>query len=124
MIHVLELPRGQPARTWFAFDAADLLRKVAATEPQPWQPVHADIRLEDLLERAGQDPDADELTLFGLVSQALLLGRGDCRIYWTEAEATSAFERAHEPAWQGEGWRARLALRDQLVALDVLAEDL
>jgi hypothetical protein len=55
---------------------------------------------------------------------AALRARGDCRIYWTEAQALAAFEHAAEPAWQGDGWRARWALREQLVALDVLADDL
>jgi len=57
-------------------------------------------------------------------AEAALRARGDCRIYWTEAEATAAFERSGEPAWQGAGWRARSALREQLVALEVLADDL
>jgi len=47
-----------------------------------------------------------------------------CRIFWTEAEATAAFERAADPLWQGAGWRARLALRAQLIATEVLADDL
>jgi len=34
------------------------------------------------------------------------------------------FERLENPDWQGEGWRARWALCDQLIALKVLAEDL
>ncbi|HET7866333.1 MAG TPA: hypothetical protein VFL86_18190 [Burkholderiaceae bacterium] len=55
---------------------------------------------------------------------AALRARGPCRIYWTEAEATAAFEQADDPLWHGPGWRARWALREQLVALDVLAEDL
>jgi hypothetical protein len=57
-------------------------------------------------------------------SEAALKARGDCRVYWTEAEATAAFERADDPAWQGGGWRARWALRAQLIALEVLADDL
>ena len=39
------------------------------------------------------------------------------------AEATAAFERSADPLWQGAGWRARLALRDQLVAMEELADD-
>jgi hypothetical protein len=60
----------------------------------------------------------------GEAAAAALHARGVCRIYWTESEATAAFERADDAAWQGEGWRARWALRDQLVAMDVLADDL
>ena len=46
----------------------------------------------------------------------------NCRIFWTEAEATAAFERSADPMWQGQGWRARLALREQLVATEVLED--
>lgn len=60
----------------------------------------------------------------GEAGAAALRARGDCRIYWSEAEATAAFERADDPAWQAGGWRARWALREQLVALEVLADDL
>jgi len=49
---------------------------------------------------------------------------GDVRIYWSEAEATGAFERTDDPTWQGEGWRARWALREQLIAMEVLSDDL
>jgi hypothetical protein len=59
-----------------------------------------------------------------VAAAAALQARGTCRIYWTESEATAAFERAADPVWQGSGWRARWALRDQLVALEVLADDL
>lgn len=57
-------------------------------------------------------------------SEAALRARGDCRIYWSEAEATAAFERAEDPTWAGGGWRARWALRAQLIATEVLADDL
>lgn len=47
-----------------------------------------------------------------------------CRVYWNESEALAAFE-AGEAAFAGlGGWRARHALREQLIALEVLAEDL
>lgn len=59
----------------------------------------------------------------GEASAAALRVRGACRIYWTESEATAAFERVADPAWQGGGWRARWALREQLIALEVLADD-
>lgn len=39
-----------------------------------------------------------------------------------EAEALRAFEDDTLPLWRGAGWKARLALREQLVALEVLAE--
>jgi hypothetical protein len=54
---------------------------------------------------------------------AELHARGRCRVFHDEAAALAAFERADDPAWQGEGWRARWALREQLIALEVLAAD-
>jgi hypothetical protein len=46
------------------------------------------------------------------------------QIWPDETEALRAFEDTGSPLWQGEGWRARWALREQLVALEVLADDL
>jgi hypothetical protein len=105
MIFVVEMPAGGEPRAWFAYDDADLLRKTAAIGAlQAWED-RACATLRELLEAA-------------------LRARGDCRIYWSESEATAAFERSTDPAWQGSGWRARWALREQLIALEVLADDL
>jgi hypothetical protein len=42
-----------------------------------------------------------------------------CRVYWSDAEATAALER--EPLFESrEGFWAREALREQLVALEIL----
>ncbi len=54
---------------------------------------------------------------------AELHAAGRCRVYADEAAAMAAFERVDDPAWAGEGWRARWALREQLIATEVLAED-
>ena len=54
---------------------------------------------------------------------AELHAQGRCRVFPDESAALAAFERVADPAWQGEGWRARWALREQLVAMEVLAED-
>jgi hypothetical protein len=64
--------------------------------------------------------DADDL-------RSKLAARGgppDCamQLWPDEAGALRAFENDAEPAWQGSGWKARLALREQLVATEVLAE--
>ena len=46
-----------------------------------------------------------------------------CCIYWDETEAVGAFEGG-DPRLAGEAlWRARRALYEQLVALEVLADD-
>ena len=96
MIFVVEMPEHAAPSAWFAFDFDDLLRKIEARDPQA---------LAEATVAGGE-------------------GSSRCRIFWTEAEATAAFERTADPAWQGEGWRARWALRDQLVATEVLADDL
>jgi hypothetical protein len=108
MIFVVELPAGAPPHAWFAYDAGDLLRKVAAIDLGLLRATH---------ERLGE---AEPLVL----AVAALQARGDCLVLGSETEAMAAFERHDEHAWQGAGWRARLALREQLVALEVLADDL
>ncbi len=55
---------------------------------------------------------------------AELHAAGQCRIFPDESAAMAAFERTADPAWQGDGWRARWALREQLIATEVLADDL
>ncbi len=108
MIFVLELPPAAPPHAWFAFDGADLLRKVAAIDLALLRATH---------ERLGESEPLD-------LAVAALQARGPCRVYHSDTLAMAAFERQDEPVWQGAGWRARLALRDQLVALEVLADDL
>lgn len=98
MIFVIEVPDQAEPSAWFAFDVDDLLGKIECRAP-------------GLL--AQQEPGA-----------ATAPAAARCRIFWNEAEATAAFERGDDPLWQGRGWRARQALREQLVALDVLADDL
>jgi len=54
---------------------------------------------------------------------AALQARGDCLVYWNDRDAIGAFEGA-DPRLVGESsWRARRALYEQLVALEVLADD-
>ena len=108
MIFVLDHLGAEHPQAWFAFDDEDLLRKVAALDL-------------GLLRETQQRLDCSEPVA---LAEAALKSRGDCRIYRTEAQATAAFERIDDPTWQGEGWRARWALREQLVAMEVLADDL
>ncbi len=49
---------------------------------------------------------------------------GQAHVFADESAALAAFERAADPLWAGPGWRARWALREQLVAMEVLADDL
>lgn len=49
--------------------------------------------------------------------------QGERCVYWDETEAVAAFE-GHDPLIAGKAlWRARHALHEQLVALEVLADD-
>jgi hypothetical protein len=52
-------------------------------------------------------------------------GLPDCEIaLWSDEEsALMACENDADPRWQGPGWKARWALREQLIATEVLAED-
>lgn len=54
---------------------------------------------------------------------AALAVRGECIVYWNDRDAVGAFEGA-DPRIAGEArWHARRALYEQLVALEVLADD-
>lgn len=48
---------------------------------------------------------------------------GESCIYWNEAQAVGAFEGNDPRIAAKEHWRARRALYEQLVALEVLADD-
>lgn len=96
MIFVLEVPDQADPSAWFAFDLDDLLRKIESRAPG--------------LLAGAEAPPAD--------------GVAHCRIFWSEAEAMAGYEQAADPLWKGKGWRARLALREQLIATEVLADDL
>lgn len=96
MIFVLEVPSQADPSAWFAFDLDDLLRKIETRAP-------------GLL-------DESDTPAGGTAAR--------CRIFWSEAEAMASFECASDPLWQGSGWRARLALREQLIATEVLADDM
>lgn len=54
---------------------------------------------------------------------AALAARGECIVYWNDRDAVGASEGA-DPRIAGEArWHARRALYEQLVALEVLADD-
>lgn len=118
MIFVLELQA--PPHAWFAYDEADLLSKVAARAPGALAEIKARFNEAELAEQglhAGPARDA-------FVAVAALRDWVPHRLFWDESAALAAFERTDDADWQGQGWRARWALRDQLVALEVLADDL
>jgi len=79
-------------------------------------------RADHLLGRGVLSPEPVEATAALLA--ALTARPGECRIYWSDQEAVLATEGAD--AWLGapERWRARHALHQQLLSLDVLADNL
>ncbi len=44
------------------------------------------------------------------------------RLWPDDEAAVLAFENDREPLWAGEGWKARWALREQLIATEALAD--
>jgi hypothetical protein len=66
---------------------------------------------------------AFDLEDFERKTAAMTIHAGTICIYPSEAEAVGAFE-GRDPRIEGkENWRARHALFEQLVALDVLSDD-
>jgi len=47
----------------------------------------------------------------------------EMRLWADETSALMACENDADPQWAGRGWQARWALRQQLIATEVLAED-
>lgn len=80
-----------------------LLETAVGTEPLAWFAFDGDDLRRKLAARGGP-PD------------------GDLRIWPDEASAVLAFEDDADPAWQGAGWKARIALREQLIATEVLSD--
>ena len=102
MIHVLEFPRQRRPHAWFAFDVADLVRKIAANHDARVATVPA-------------DPEA-ALDFWLAALAAPLQG---CKVLWTDDEALAALES--ESAFSGSaGEWAREALRDQMIALELI----
>lgn len=54
--------------------------------------------------------------------EAALQARCTARVWKDEEEAVLAFEADADPLWSGTGWKARWALREQLIATEALAE--
>lgn len=159
MIYVLERPATGAPRAWFAYDAEDLIERVADRRGlTPWE-VWDRRSARELLAMCGEQPEAagvgerlpalcalgaahgwdtplfraDALLGRGVLAAGALdpldacaaaLDRGDLQatIWRDETSAILAFEDDTLAAWQGAGWRARHALREQLVATEALAD--
>jgi hypothetical protein len=60
---------------------------------------------------------------FAAKTLTLASSEGERYVYWNEAEAVAAFEGRDPLIADKSMWRARHALHEQLVALDVLTDD-
>jgi len=151
--------RAEP-RAWFAYDEADLARKVAATDAlQPWE-IYDQQSAREWLELLGELPpgpeaearfpalcalgqrhgydaplyradhllgrgmlQAEPVSLRQALEAALAARPGHTTVYWSDEQALHAFEGG-DPALVGPAhWHARRALYQQLVALEVLADN-
>lgn len=99
MIYIVEIPHQGRPRSWFAFDKQDFVLKVKAT----------------LNEAAGND--------FDDCVDALVDALEDCRIYMSETQAILALQR--EPILDPDKhFHAHMALREQLIAMEAMEEDI
>lgn len=148
MILALEIPHEGRPRCWFAFDETDFVGKVRAaraniggvifSECTPRQlPATCEVDSSDLAARFGWDTllyradylvapahyQTEEISEFIASAAALAHGLKACRVYPDEELAMEALHS--EPLYSGrEGFYAHMALRDQLIALEVLSDDL
>lgn len=102
MIHVLEFPRQRRPHAWFAFDVADLVRKIAASHQSRVVTIPA-------------DPEA-ALEFWLTALRAPLEG---CKVLWNDDEALEALESQNAFSGSAGEW-AREALRDQMIALELI----
>ena len=100
MIYVVEIPHQGRPHAWFAFDRADFVRKVHATHG-PGQ--------------TAEDFDAS----VALLDQSLKA----CRIFMHDELAIQALDT--DPLLdRKEGFYAHMALREQLIAMEAMEEDI
>ncbi len=99
MIYVVEIPHQGRPRAWFAFDRDDFMRKVEATH--------------------GADASAGFDASVAVLEQGLKA----CRIYLHDELAIRALQS--DPLLDPkEGFYAHMALREQLIAMEAMEEDI
>ena len=161
MIYVVHHREDSEPTAWFAFDADDLLRKVAAGDALPAHAIWDCTSARELLDLFDETPAApgvrerfpglwalgeadgwdtplyraDHLQDAGLYSPAALRCEDACfaalrarggawKFYENEPHALAAVDQP-DPLYDAPGgWRARHALRQQLIAVEALADDL
>ena len=77
-------------------------------------------RADHLLGRGSYRPQA--VSAQDAYVAALRQRNRDCRVYWSENQAIAATEGADPLLAAAENWRARFALHEQLIALEVLSD--
>lgn len=159
MLYVVEVPNEGKPKSWFAFDEADLMRKVHAAKTEPYPVVYAQTsarqQLEKLAAASGPESEAERSQLQSLSEQVGLdtvLYRADyllgpaiyqaeavdeleacvsalnsnlkvCRIYGSETAAVNALY--NDPIFDPyKEFYNHMALREQLIAMEVISDDL
>ena len=101
MIYIVEFPHQGRPHAWFAFDKHDFVLKVQAMHNEKFE---------------GDDA-------FDTSVAVLADGLDACRIYLNEGQALMALQR--EPLLDPkDGFYAHMALREQLIAMDAMEEDI
>jgi hypothetical protein len=114
MIYIVEIPHQKRPHAWFAFSREDFVLKVRATHgPKADQP-----RLDQ--PRLDQPGAANE---FDACVAALAHDLKDYRVHLSDELAIGALQS--DPLYdKHDGFYAHMALREQLVAMDALEDDL
>jgi hypothetical protein len=109
MIYIVEIPHQKRPHAWFAFSREDFVLKVRATHgPKVDQP-------------KGIPPGA--ANEFDVCVAALAHDLKDCRVYLSDELAIGALQS--DPLYDKyDGFYAHMALREQLVAMEALEDDL
>ncbi len=109
MIYIVEFPRQGRAHAWFAFNRDDFVRKVRAT------------RARDGLDAALNH--AEPLDGFDASVTALARDLKACRVYLDDQDAIEALQR--DPLLDPkQEFYAHMALREQLIAMEAMDEDM
>jgi hypothetical protein len=160
MLYVVEIPHEGRAKSWFAFDQDDLMRKVHAAKTESNQMVYCTTTAGEQLEKLGTatdnpDADAERNLLLELIEQQggdTVLYRADyllgsdvyqaeavseldacvtalatdlklCRIFGSETAAVNALY--NDPIFDpNKEFYNHMALREQLIAMEVISDDL
>jgi len=104
MIYIVEIPHQKRPHAWFAFSRDDFVLKVRATHGQDVCPAGAVNEFEDCVDALARDLK-------------------ECRVYLSDELAIGALQS--DPLYDKyQGFYAHMALREQLVAMDALEDDL